>query len=87
MTIAGNSLRCRSLSHLESLSGHSRFRQIGGGLLAGAATIGAGYHAWDENKKGRTEEEVGLLPYSHSDFSLLTLEETSSHVGFAEMAA
>lgn len=55
--------------------------------MAGAATIGAGYHAWDENKKGRTEEEVGLLPYSHSDFSLLTLEETSSHVGFAEMAA
>ena len=66
---------------------HSRVLQIGGGLLAGAATIGAGYHAWDENKKARTEEEVGLL-LSHSDFSLLTrVEETSSHVGFAEMAA
>jgi hypothetical protein len=53
--------------------------------LPGAATIDAGYHAWDENKK-KTEEEVGLLPHSH--FSLLTLvEETSSHVGFAEMAA
>jgi hypothetical protein len=87
MTIAGNSSRCRSLSHLESLSGHSRLLQIGGGLLAGAAAIGAGYHAWEENK-GRTEEEVGLLPHSHSDFSLLTLvEETSPHVGFAEMAA
>ena len=51
-------------SHLESLSGHSRLVQIGGGLLAGAATINAGYHAWDENK-GRTEEKVGLLPHSH----------------------
>ena len=31
--------------------------------MAGAATIGAGYHAWNENKKRRTEEEVGLLLY------------------------
>jgi hypothetical protein len=60
MTIAGNSLRCKFLSHLESLLGHSRLLQIGGGLLAGAATIHAGYHAWDENKEGRTEEEVGF---------------------------
>jgi hypothetical protein len=61
--------------------------QIGGGLLAGTATIDAGYHAWDENK-GRSEEEVGLLSHSHSGVSLLTLvEETSPHVGFAEMAA
>jgi len=35
--------------------------KIGGGLLAGAATIGAGYHAWDENKKARTEEEKQAL--------------------------
>lgn len=87
MTIAGNSLRCGCPSHLESISGHSWLLQLGGGLLAGAATIDAGYHAWDESKE-RSEEEVGLLPYSHSDLSLLTLvEETSSHVGFAEMAA
>jgi hypothetical protein len=87
MRIAGNNLRCRPLSHLESLSGHSRLLQIGGGLLAGTATISAGYHAWDENKE-RTEEEVGLLPHSYSDFSPLTLvEEASPHVGFAEMAA
>lgn len=39
--------------------------------MAGAATIGAGYHAWDENKEGRTEEEVGLLSHSHSDFPCL----------------
>ena len=55
--------------------------------MAGAATINAGYHAWDENK-GRSEEEVRLLPFSHFDFTLLTLvEETGPHVGFAEMAA
>ena len=85
--IAGNSLRCRSPFHLESLLGHSRLLQIGGGLLAGAATIGAGYHAWNENK-GRSEEEVRLLSHPRSDVSLLTLvEETSPHVGFAEMAA
>ena len=55
--------------------------------MAGAATIDAGYHAWDENK-GRSEEEVGLLPFPHFDFTLLTLvEETSPYVGFAEMAA
>ena len=87
MRIAGSSSRCISLFHFESLSGSSRLLQIGGGLLAGAATIDAGYHAWDENK-GRSEEEVRLLPHSHSDFPLLTLiEETSPHVGFAEMAA
>jgi len=69
------------LSLISSLSGHSRLLQIGGWLLAGAATIGAGYHAWD-NKGPRTEEEVGLLPYSHSDISLLNLvTETSFHVG------
>ena len=73
MTVAGNSLRSRSLSHLDPLLDHSQVLQIGGGLLAGAATISAGYHAWDEDKEGRTEEEVSLLPHSHSDFSLLTL--------------
>jgi hypothetical protein len=39
--------------------------------LAGAATIDAGYHAWDENKKGRSEEDVNLLPPFQSDFSCL----------------
>jgi hypothetical protein len=37
--------------------------KIGGGLLAGAATIGAGYHTWDENKEGRTEEEKQALTW------------------------
>ena len=56
--------------------------------MAGTATIDAGFHAWDKDKEGRTEEKVGLLPHPHSDFSLLTLvEETGSHVGFAGMAA
>ena len=65
----------------------SRLLQIGRGLLAGAATIDAGYHVWDEDK-GRSEEEVRLLPHSHSDFPVLPLvEETGPHVGFAEMAA
>ena len=53
------------------LSGHSRLVQIGGGLLAGATTISAGYHAWDENKEKRTEEEVGLIPHSRSNFPRL----------------
>jgi hypothetical protein len=56
--------------------------------LAGATTISAGYNAWDENKEKRTEEEVGLIPHFHSNFSLLTLiKEASPDVGFAEMAA
>jgi hypothetical protein len=42
---------------------HDRKRQleIGGGLWAGAAIIDAGYHAWDEHKQGRTEEEKQAL--------------------------
>ncbi|KAI0277392.1 hypothetical protein BGY98DRAFT_1187206 [Russula aff. rugulosa BPL654] len=36
--------------------------KIGGGLMAGAATIDAGYHAWDENK-GRSEEEKQALTW------------------------
>jgi hypothetical protein len=38
--------------------------------LAGTATIDAGYHAWDKNK-GRSEEEVGSLLYSHLTFPYL----------------
>lgn len=67
------------ISPIFSLPGHSQLPHIGGGLLAGAATVDSSHHAWDGNK-GRSEEEVSLLPYSHSDFSLLTLiEETNPH--------
>lgn len=51
---------------------------MGGGLSVGAATISAGYHAWNENLEWKSEDEVGLLLHSHCDFSLLTLEDTSS---------
>jgi len=42
-----------------SCLGHSRLFQIGGGPLAGATTIGAGYQTWNEVKEKKTEEEVG----------------------------
>jgi uncharacterized protein HemX len=61
--------------------------QLGGGLLAGAAAIGAGYYAWHEHENKKTEEEVSFLPH-YSDFflNLPSSKETSPHVGCARMA-
>jgi hypothetical protein len=37
--------------------------EIGGGLLAGAAAIGAGYYAWNEHEKKKTEQEKQALTW------------------------
>jgi hypothetical protein len=64
---------------LEFPSGQLIAPQIGGGLLAGAAALGAGYLAWHEHEKHKkTEEEVSSLLHL-SDFPLFTFVEETSH--------
>ena len=66
--------------------------QIGGGLLAGAAVLGAGYFAWHEHEKN--EDKVGLIASSHLIMCILTLTpnhdvldvEKSLHLGSSELA-
>jgi len=83
MPIAGKQLKVRNslLSLISSLSGHSRLLQIGGWLLAGAATIGAGYHAWDNKDRELKRKWVYYRILILTFPCLTSLQKTSFHVG------